>query len=150
MKTFLQAYKEMSLSHNRSYLLVQWPMVSTVTKGSLPHIWTLPKRLTGLGFKIRPLLLEYAALMLCVLSLLPWECLPVISPHSMVLPFPRGMDPRKEMENLFSFTLVHHGEKQVVQKPVAGATAHTTSMVTCVCSGCRRKTLLPTGLTIHG
>lgn len=44
-----------------------------------------------------------------------------------------GHGPQKgNGKSVLCFTLVHHGGKQVVQKPVAGATAHTTGRAVCV------------------
>lgn len=43
IETFLLAHKELGLTHNLSYLSTQWPKLSTVTPGSLYHIWINPQ-----------------------------------------------------------------------------------------------------------
>lgn len=92
-KTVFLVYKEISLTHYQSHLSMQWPMASTVAKGSLSHTWFYPKMscLTNLSFKIRPLLPEYATWMTLCPQLVTLGMSSYDKPkHPVDLAFPRA------------------------------------------------------------
>lgn len=103
METFILSYRE--LTHSQSYLSKQWPMVSTVTKGSLSHKWIYSKilpRKCGLQKSDHFYWNMNDSVSTCYLRMSFYDT----PKEPMGVPFPRGIAPREERENVLHLSLL--------------------------------------------